>query len=140
MSAWLEHDEFRAMRARYHRALAISVGVHALLGLALLLAHGARPEPPRIVEVTWLDPAPAPATPVAVAPAPRDRTPREPEPRRADEPVRPRASRTARAAAATPSPAAGEAARRERQLAALAASRPTLGGDLGPVPAPATSC
>jgi hypothetical protein len=33
MTALTLHDDFLAMRARFHRALAISVGVHALLAL-----------------------------------------------------------------------------------------------------------
>lgn len=68
--AWAVHDEFVAMRARFRRALAVSVGAHVLLAAALLLVEGARPRLPEIIEVTWLEPvasAPEPVVPVPVA-------------------------------------------------------------------------
>ena len=74
MTALTLHDDFLAMRARFHRALAISVGVHALLALGLLLADEAHPDLPRIIEVTWLEPVEVPE------PAPVDR--RQPRPAR----------------------------------------------------------
>lgn len=37
---WAVHDEFAALRARFHRALAVSVCVHALLAAALVLVEG----------------------------------------------------------------------------------------------------
>lgn len=136
MSAWLEHDEFRAMRARYHRALAVSVGAHALLGLGLLLAHAARPVQPRIVEVTWLDPAPPsemPAAPARVTPAPTvTPAPRE---RVVTTPTAARERTRAARGNDDDDQRVAAAARRERQLAELAATRPVLGAEPGPASA-----
>ena len=58
------HDDFLAMRTRFHRALAISLVVHALLAVGLAAVHGSRAVLPRIVEVTWLE------APVGAQPAP----------------------------------------------------------------------
>jgi hypothetical protein len=77
MTALTLHDDFLAMRARFHRALAISVGVHALLALGLLLADEAHPDLPRIIEVTWLEPVDVPE-PAPVAVTPREVRPAEP--------------------------------------------------------------
>lgn len=82
MTAWTVHDEFAAMRARFHRALGVSVGLHALLAAAILMVEGARPRVPEIIEVTWLEPEAA-AVAVANVPAPA------PEPARTDEADRP---------------------------------------------------
>jgi TonB family protein len=140
------NDDFQAMRVRFHRALAVSVGVHALLALALMLLHDARPVVPRIIEVTWLEPAvetvaapiiepeaaprvetrvEAPIKPVTApplqSPAPARQRPRQ-KTQVADDP--PRVDATAAAAA-----------RRETQLAELKATRNAVSGDLSVAPA-----
>lgn len=144
MTAWTVHDEFAAMRARFHRALAVSIGVHALLAAALLLVDGARPRVPEIIEVTWLEPqAPAvAAAPPAVAPvaAPQASPPPE-KPGHAARPDR------REAAERTPAPGSGEAAaagaaaaaERAQRLAALAASRPALGSAAAVAPPSASA-
>lgn len=85
---WAVHDEFAAMRARFHRALAASVGAHIALAAALLLVEGARPRLPEIIEVTWLETAAS--VPERVVPAPVESPVAEPseEPIRAKVPVR----------------------------------------------------
>lgn len=144
MTAWTVHDEFAAMRARFHRALAASIGVHALLAAALLLVDGARPRVPEIIEVTWLEPqAPAvAAAPPAVAPAAApEARPRPAEPARDAEPA-PR-----EAAVRTPAPGRGGPARaggagdeeRAQRLAALAATRPALGSAAAVAPPSASA-
>ncbi len=140
MTALTLHDDFLAMRARFHRALAISVGVHALLALGLLLADEARPDLPRIIEVTWLEPVDVPE-PAPVAVTPREVRPAEPaEPaRELPKPrvaVRPRpdpavAETAARARAATQ--------KRQAQLAALAATRGAVAQATAPLPASAAA-
>lgn len=133
------NGDFQAMRARFHRALAVSVGVHALLALTLTLVDNARPVVPRIVEVTWLEPAvetaaapvvepeaaprvePAVAAPVAPATAPPPARPRPATPVAADPP------RVDAAVAA--------AARREAQLAELKATRNAVARNLNAAPA-----
>lgn len=118
LSAWAIHDEFAAMRARFHRALAVSLGAHALLAAALLLAQTARPRLPEIIEVTWLEPAPAaPAAQDAQATAPAASV----EPLRAAERAAP-APRPAPGPAASARPRAG----RPEQLVEPAASRHDL--------------
>lgn len=131
MTAWLLHDEFLAMRACFRRALGVSIGLHALLAAALLLVEGSRPQAPRIIEVTWLEPAAVPVVePVSVpAPAvvPRTESLPEPEPEPAvvPEPVHGVAVQRSAAAraAAPPARARHEGPRHEEQLAALAATR-----------------
>jgi TonB family protein len=98
---WAVQDEFAAMRARFQRALAVSVGAHVLLAAALLLVEGARPRLPEIIEVTWLEPvasAPEPVVPVPMA---------EPEAKPLEEPAR---ARVPVPADARPQPAPGQAA------------------------------
>jgi TonB family protein len=135
------NGDFQAMRTRFHRALAVSVGVHALLALTLTLVNNARPVAPRIVEVTWLEPAvetvaapvvePAAAPPVEPAVA-APVAPVTPPPTAAPAPARPR-----------PRPAAlprvdatvAAAARREAQLAELKATRNAVARNLNAAPA-----
>jgi len=152
------NGEFQAMRARFHRALAVSVGVHALLALTLTLLNDARPVAPRIVEVTWLEPAvetvtapvvepeaepaiepaiepvvepvvePRVEAPVAPLTAPRSESPA---------PARPRPRQDTQVAAGPPrvDVKVAAAARREAQLAELKATRNAVSRDLNPAPA-----
>ena len=140
MTALTLHDDFLAMRARFHRALAISVGVHALLALGLLLADEAHPDLPRIIEVTWLEPVEVPA-PLPVAAAPREELPAQPA-------TPPKELPEAHVAARPrPDPARAETVARERaatqkreaQLARLAATRGSVAQATAPLPASAAA-
>jgi TonB family protein len=109
---WAVHDEFVAMRARFRRALLVSLGLHAVLAASLALVEGARPRVPDIIEVTWLEPAAtvvAPALVPASAPVPA----RKPEAAPAPEPE-PQAARPRRQHAPVPATAGQRDAARER--------------------------
>jgi TonB family protein len=140
------NGEFQAMRARFHRALAVSVGVHALLALTLTLLNDARPVAPRIVEVTWLEPAVETVTAPVVEPEAEPRV----EPRveapvapiaaplpESPAPARPRPRQDTQVAAGPPRAdvKVAAAARREAQLAELKATRNAVSRDLNPAPA-----
>ena len=133
------HAEFRGMRKRAQRAMALSVALHALLLFALVRLQGAKAEEPRIVEVSWLEPAavvePVVAPPVVVAPpAPQEK----PAPPKVTEPA-PRTAPTKRPQPAGPTPAerhaAAEAADRQAKLDRLAATRATVSRELDVAPA-----
>lgn len=137
------NGDFQAMRARFHRALAVSVGAHALLALTLTLLDNARPDVPRIIEVTWLEPAVEAVTAPVVEPQVEPRVESQVEPR-----VEPRVTPEAKAsvapatapppesaAPARPRPDAAAAARREAQLAELKATRNAVSRELNVAPA-----
>jgi TonB family protein len=140
------NGDFQAMRVRFHRALAVSVGLHALLALTLILLNDARPVVPRIVEITWLEPAVETVTVPVVEPEAGPRV----EPRveasvapvtaplaESPAPARPRPRQDVRVAA-EPSHVdvtVAAAARREAQLAELKATRNAVSRDLNPAPA-----
>lgn len=119
------HDDFQAMRTRFHRALAISLGVHALLAVALAVVHGSRAELPRIVEVTWLDPAPA-APPVAIVVPVETAPPAKEAPRDALRVERRRAADARRQAQLAQLAHTRDAVARELQVAPVAAGARTL--------------
>ena len=130
MTAITLNDDFRAMRARFHRALAVSVGVHALLALTLTLLHEARPVVPRIIEVTWLEPEVE--TVVEPIREPVRTLPEEPPPVAAP---RPRPEPKLEAERPRVDAAAAASARREAQLAGLKATRNEVARDLNVAPA-----
>lgn len=111
------HDDFQAMRTRFHRALAISLAVHALLAVGLTAVHGSRAVLPRIVEVTWLE------APVVEQPA--TKTMRTESPTSAEAAPRP---------AKAPERTVADAARRREQLAQLAATRDAVARELQVAP------
>lgn len=129
---WAVHDEFAAMRARFRRALAVSIGAHVLLAAALLLVEGARPRLPEIIEVTWLEPAAR--APEPVVPVPVVEPAAEPAAKPIEETARDRAPAPA---VARPQPAPAKARSLERR-AEPAASRHELATAL-PVAPPSAS-
>jgi TonB family protein len=148
MNSLAMSTEYRSMRTRAWRAIAVSVVLHGVLLLALVRLHGPTVEDARVVEVSWLEPeAPvAPAKPVALpVPVVRNETP-PPAARREDPAPRPRkAERPApdpsaqRAAAQAPDRQAilDRQAKVDRQakLDRLAATRATVARELNVAPA-----
>lgn len=135
MNALALHGEFRAMRARAQRAVALSVVVHALLLLGLARLHGSRAEAPRVIEVSWLEPV-APAMPREPV-APAVQAVREEAPPAVAKAAAPdiRRAKTSPAERKVPDRAAAQAAERQERLDRLAATRATASRELNVAPA-----
>lgn len=130
MNSLAMSTEYRSMRTRAWRAIAVSVVLHGVLLLALVRLHGPTVEDARVVEVSWLEPeAPvAPAKPVTLpAPVVRNETP-PPAARRDDPAPRPRK-------AERPAPDRQAKVDRQAQLDRLAATRATVARELNVAPA-----
>jgi TonB family protein len=133
MNALAMSSEFRSMRTRAQRAIAVSVALHALLLLMLVRLHGPTVEDARVIEVSWLEPE-APAAPVALpVPVVRHETP-PPVVRRAEPAPRPLKAKRPAADPAAPRVAA-QAADRQAKLDRLAATRATVSHELNVAPA-----